>query len=114
MHRYFAQINKGIVQRVIAAHTKEWCEQNLGGIWVETFMDDSNKNYAGIGYAYDEASGNFIAPKPYPSWELNEKKQWQPPVAVPEDLRGLTWSEKTRSMKAIAEVKAEMIDEIKV
>jgi hypothetical protein len=30
------------------------------------------KNYAGIGYTYDEQRDAFIPPQPYPSWVLDE------------------------------------------
>jgi hypothetical protein len=42
------------------------------------------KNYAGIGYTYDEGRDAFIAPKPFESWTLNEEQCcWSPPVAYP-------------------------------
>ena len=44
------------------------------------------KNYAGIGYRYDEIFDAFISPQPYPSWKLNYTTyQWEAPVAIPED-----------------------------
>ena len=44
------------------------------------------KNYAGIGYTYDEAKDAFYAPKPYPSWTLNATScLWEAPVAMPID-----------------------------
>ena len=43
------------------------------------------KNYAGIGYTYDEARDAFIPPKPYESWVLNEDTcLWEAPVPRPE------------------------------
>ena len=37
----------------------------LGGTWVQTSYNARiRKNYAGIGYTYDEARDAFIAPKP--------------------------------------------------
>ena len=42
------------------------------------------KNYAGIGYTYDEGRDAFIAPKPFESWTLNEEKcNWEAPIAYP-------------------------------
>ena len=44
------------------------------------------KNYAGIGYTYDEDRDAFIPPKPtgYTSWVLNETScTWEAPVAYP-------------------------------
>jgi hypothetical protein len=37
---------------------------------------------AGIGWTYDGA--NFIPPKPYPSWSLDNDLNWQPPTPKPE------------------------------
>jgi hypothetical protein len=43
------------------------------------------KNFAGIGYTYDEDRNAFIAPKPFNSWVLNEDTcLWNAPVAMPE------------------------------
>jgi len=43
------------------------------------------KNYAGIGYFYDEQRDAFIPPKPYESWILNEETcLWDPPIQKPE------------------------------
>jgi hypothetical protein len=42
------------------------------------------KNYAGIGFHYDQARDAFIAPKPFNSWILNEDTcRWDAPVAKP-------------------------------
>ena len=52
------------------------------------------KNYAGIGYTYDGAKDAFYAPKPYPSWILNETScLWEAPVAHPADDKMYTWNE---------------------
>ena len=50
-------------------------------------------NYAGIGYTYDPIDDAFIAPAPYPSWILNNDKQWIPPVAHPQDEKTYFWNE---------------------
>lgn len=50
------------------------------------------KNYAGIGYTYDEIRDAFIAPKPYESWTLNEDKCiWEAPIQKPADIDGHIW-----------------------
>jgi len=42
------------------------------------------KNYAGIGWKYDQYRDAFIEPKPYPSWTLNETTCiWESPIAKP-------------------------------
>jgi len=43
------------------------------------------KNYAGIGFTYDQTRDAFIPPKPYKSWILNETTcLWEAPVSKPE------------------------------
>jgi hypothetical protein len=52
------------------------------------------KNYAGIGFAYDEIRDAFISPKPYNSWILNESTcNWDAPVARPNDNNMYKWNE---------------------
>lgn len=82
---HFAKINeKNIVEQVIVADTKEWCESVLGGEWIQTSYNTKGgvhtqggipfrKNYAGIGYTYDRERDAFIPPQPYPLWVLNEE-----------------------------------------
>lgn len=61
------------------------------------------KNYAGIGYTYDEARDAFIPPKPFDSWILNEDTcLWEAPVPMPED--GMyRWDEETTNWVLIEE-----------
>ena len=52
------------------------------------------KNYAGLGYTYDEARDAFIPPQPFPSWTLNEDTcLWDAPVPYPQDGQMYHWSE---------------------
>jgi hypothetical protein len=52
------------------------------------------KNYAGVGYTYDEDRDAFIAPKPFSSWTLNETTcKWEAPVAHPNDGKMYNWNE---------------------
>ena len=54
------------------------------------------KNYAGIGYTYDESRDAFIPPKPFDSWVLNEDScLWEAPVAYPDDGERYEWNEET-------------------
>ena len=60
------------------------------------------KNYAGIGYTYDESRDAFIPPKPFDSWTLNETScLWEAPVAYPTDGERYTWNEETQAWDAI-------------
>lgn len=43
----------------------QWLIDNLGGTWVKTSYNKKiRKNFAGIGYTYDETRDAFIPPKP--------------------------------------------------
>ena len=56
------------------------------------------KNYAGIGYTYDEERDAFYTPQPYLSWTLNEDTCiWEPPVPYPSDEKRYDWNEETTS-----------------
>ena len=60
------------------------------------------KNYAGIGYSYDESRDAFIPPQPYSSWTLNEETcLWDSPVPYPTDGEMYTWNEETTSWDLI-------------
>ncbi len=77
----------------------DWFVENLGGRWVQTsYNANFRKNFAGIGYTYDEELDAFIAPKPYESWELNtETARWQSPIPYPQDGRVYVWNEESLS-----------------
>ena len=54
------------------------------------------KNYAGVGFVYDETLDAFIPPKPFESWTLNsETCLWEPPVLRPSDGNLYNWNEET-------------------
>ena len=92
---HFAKIEDGVVTQVIVAQDIEWCQDNLGGTWVQTSYNTYGGvhynggtplryNYAGIGFTYDEARDAFIEPQPFPSWSLNEDTcLWEAPIPYP-------------------------------
>ena len=50
-----------------------FCERLLGGTWKKTsYNGNIRKNFAGIGYIYNEELDIFLSPKPFPSWVLNK------------------------------------------
>ena len=52
------------------------------------------KNYAGIGFTYDEARDAFIPPQPFESWLLDEDTcLWVAPVPYPTDGEAYVWDE---------------------
>ena len=102
---HFAKVVDGTVEQVIVADTKEWCEANLGGTWVQTSYNTQgnvhllggtplHKNYAGIGYTWDGTG--FAAPKPYASWTLDTDTYiWNAPTPMPTDGKMYEWDEAT-------------------
>jgi len=81
----------------------------LDGVWLQTSYNTVGgqhlnggtafrKNYAGVGYTYDEGRDAFIPPQPFPSWVLNETTcQWDAPVPYPDDGQPYEWDEDTVS-----------------
>ena len=60
------------------------------------------KNFAGIGYTYDESRDAFIPPKPFDSWLLNEETcLWESPIEYPNDGNEYVWDESTISWKEL-------------
>jgi len=56
------------------------------------------KNYAGIGYTYDQQRDAFVPPQPYASWLLDEATcLWVPPVPMPDGDELYSWDEATTS-----------------
>ena len=55
-------------------------------VWKQTsYNGNIRKNYAGVGFTYDQTRDAFIPPKPFNSWILNEETcLWDAPVAKPE------------------------------
>jgi hypothetical protein len=63
------------------------------------------KNYAGIGYTYDEERDAFIPPKPFESWVLNEDTcLWESPVPYPSDGERYVWDEETVAWVEVEDV----------
>jgi hypothetical protein len=101
---HYAKVENGIVTQVIVAD-KDVIDSGLFGFnWVQTSYNTIGnkhpqntplrKNYAGIGYIYDENRDAFIPPQPYPSWQLNENTcLWDSPVTYPSDGKFYKWDE---------------------
>jgi hypothetical protein len=117
---HFAQLENNVVTNVIVVNNQDilneqgqeseevgiaFCSNLLGGNWKQTsYNGNFRKNYAGIGYTYDESRDAFIAPKPYNSWILDEDTcQWKAPVNYPTDNKKYSWNEETLTWDAINE-----------
>lgn len=101
---HFAEIDEaGIVLRVLVVPNDEEhrgqqylaVDLLLGGRWIQcSYSGRIRKNYPGLGYTYDEERDAFIAPRPFPSWVLEEETcRWNPPVLYPTDGKIYVWDE---------------------
>lgn len=104
---HFAKVKNGIVTKVIVAE-QDFIDSYIdheAGKWIQTSYNTRGgqhllggtplrKNFAGIGYTYDEEKDAFIEPQPFPSWILNEETcLWNPPVDYPSDDNKYKWNE---------------------
>jgi hypothetical protein len=77
--------------------TETWYGNFRGQVCKRTSYNGKiRKNYAGIGFTFDETRDAFIAPKPYPSWLLDETTcRWKAPIPQPEG--NYSWDESSLS-----------------
>lgn len=62
----------------------QWLIDTFGGNWIKTSYNHKiRKQFAGIGYKYDEDADVFISISPYPSWVLDSNFDWQAPISKP-------------------------------
>jgi hypothetical protein len=93
MPKYLAQIENGEVTEVIVCESIAWAETNLGGTWIETKIDGSERaRYAGIGYVYRPELDAFLPPQPAWNYHVDGvTKNWVFPegdhIYVPVDPR---------------------------
>jgi hypothetical protein len=99
---HFAEILNGVVQRVIVVHNNheadgaQFCHDLLGGEWLQTSYNGTiRKQFAGIGFTYDDVRDEFVQPQPYASWTLDENNDWQPPTPKPDG--DYYWNETTQT-----------------
>ena len=114
---HFAKLGVGnIVEQVIVVHNSVITDENgieqekLGNdfinklyntrdVWKQTSYNGSfRKNYAGIGFQYDQQRDAFIPPKRFDSWILNETTcRWEAPIPYPNDENMYKWNEQNQS-----------------
>jgi hypothetical protein len=102
----------------------QWLMENIGGRWVKTsyntyggvYYDNQTrepaedqskalrKNYAAIGFKYDEDLDAFIPPKPYDKWSLNEDTcLWEAPIPMPNDGEKYWWNDNKGVWELVSE-----------
>jgi hypothetical protein len=107
---HFAELDENnIVLRVLVGDNNlpnegyDWFVENLGGTWVQTSYNGSiRKNFAGVGFTYDEELNAFIPPRPFDSWVLNNITcRWMAPKPYPQDGRMYEWDEENLNWKEV-------------
>jgi len=116
---HFAQLNENdIVIQVIVINNSEllgengkeseqigidFCKSLFGQntVWKQTSYNSTfRKNYAGVGFYFNEILDAFIPQQPFPSWVLNEETcLWEAPTPYPVDGKFYSWDEQTLSWK---------------
>jgi len=109
----YALVDENNIVIDIKGGDAEWVA-NQQGRWIETDPDTDSgqhrsggvplrKNFAQVGYSYDETLDAFIPPKSTPSWIIdNATGQWVAPVPYPTDGRNYTWNETRQEWDAYA------------
>ena len=108
---HFAKLGTGnIIEKVIVVSNDIATTEQAGidfinnlyktrDVWKQTsYNGNIRKNFAGIGFQYDQTRDAFIPPKPFNSWILNETTcLWEAPVALPDTENRYNWNEETTS-----------------
>jgi len=105
---HFAKLGKGnIIENVVVVHNNDASTEQAGvdflnnlyktrDVWKQTSYNTLagkhklggtpfRKNFAGVGYTYDQTRDAFIPPKTFKSWVLNEETcRWEAPTPEPE------------------------------
>ena len=123
---HYAKVENGVVTKVIVAKADFFNSfvDNSPGVWIKTsyntrggvhYQPNSNtpsedqtkalrKNFAGIGFVYDEDRDAFYHPQPYSNWVLNEETcYWEAPVPYPEDGNVYYWDENAANWTLLGE-----------
>lgn len=123
---HYALLNhKNIVKRVITGRCQDESDADMELVFQDMFKmkcrqtsyntfggvhnlggTPFRKNFASIGYTFDEARDAFIPPKPedFESWVLNEDScSWEAPIPYPDDGQDYGWNEETQSWDLITE-----------
>ena len=119
---HFAQLDQNnIVTQVIVVPNNElldngveseskgidFCKSLYGAdtVWKQTSYDGTfRRNFAGIGFLYNQLRDAFIQPRPYSTWVLNNTTyQWEAPIPCPDDDRLYAWDEYTNNWVDVGE-----------
>ena len=104
-HYAFLDANNVVTQVIVGIDETELIEGLDTETWYGNFRGQQcvrtsyngniRKQYAGIGYTYDDVADQFVALQPYASWTLDENNDWQPPTPKPDG--DYYWDEDTQT-----------------
>ena len=102
-HYAFLDDNNIVTEVIVGIDETETIEGLLPETWYGNFRAQIcvrtsyngkiRKQFAGKGFSYDPIADVFIAIQPYASWVLNDKHDWQAPIATPIDDKFYAWDE---------------------
>jgi hypothetical protein len=102
-HYAFLDKNNVVTEVITGIHETELIEGLDPEIWYGNFRNqickrtsynhNIRKQYAGIGYSYNEVGDVFVIPQPFASWSLDANYDWQAPIAYPADGKYYSWDE---------------------
>jgi hypothetical protein len=109
---HYAFLDKNnIVTEVICGNEETDLSQNWEQFYGEircqvckrtSYNGNIRKNYAGIGFTYNEELDAFIPPKLHESWIFNnELCIYEPPFLAPQDENAYEWDETVKNWKII-------------
>lgn len=107
---HFAEIdsNNKVLRVIVVSNDLEsigsqWCHDTFGGTWIQTSYNATfRKNYAGIGYYYDQYRDAFIPPQPFISWVFDEETcNWKAPIPYPNNGNNYRWNESIQNWELV-------------
>ena len=104
-HYAFLDENNIVTEVIVGKDENEIIGGLSPELWYENFKQQKcvrtsyngkiRKNFAGIGFSYDEKLDAFIPPKQFESWLLDlETCTWIAPKTRPNDVKQYIWDEK--------------------
>jgi hypothetical protein len=103
-HYAFLDENNIVTEVIVGVDETEMIEGKSPETWYSQFRNQKcvrtsynnriRKQYAGIGYLYNEENDVFIAPQPYLSWSLDDNFDWQAPK--PRPVGFAIWNEESQ------------------
>ena len=104
-HYAFLDANNIVTEVIVGIDETELIEGIDPEVWYGNFRGRQcvrtsyngtiRKQYAGIGYTYDDVRDEFVQPQPFESWTLDENNDWQPPTPKPDG--DYYWNEATQT-----------------